>query len=299
MDSKTEQGPRKKGFGSPASQPKAASKPKRAKYSGSSILEAYRRTQHRGAEGRGLGDAPGDSSEVNTTNLRGVLLVGFAEEETSAVRSWFSSIEPGFKVACCQEEYLGKTMGEVFEAPHGQLGAESAWQAPRELVPRAAIFSGMTKDEMLGVAEFWSSSGVKDPIFSSNVAAVRRKSLREVLLEIAQAYAQNLAPKEEKMTAESLKAMVRQRMDAKRQAGIEDPHPTNPSHSDRDLSAGKCQTLQAAAVADGSASEHQSKDEHLTAMAGIGDGPKGLVRDDVVPVGRDVRVFEPVGKTLA
>jgi len=27
-------------------------------------------------------------------------------------------------------------------------------------VPRAAVFSGMTKDEMLGVVEFWSSSGI-------------------------------------------------------------------------------------------------------------------------------------------
>jgi hypothetical protein len=44
-----------------------------------------------------------------------------------------------------------------------------------------------------------------DPIFSSNVAAVRQKQLRMVLLEIAQAYANNLAPKEENTTAESLK----------------------------------------------------------------------------------------------
>lgn len=53
-----------------------------------------------------------------------------------------------------------------------------------------------------------SCAGVKDPIFSSSVAAVRRKPLRAVLLEIAQAYANNLAPKEEKMTAESLKVLV-------------------------------------------------------------------------------------------
>ena len=53
-----------------------------------------------------------------------------------------------------------------------------------------------------------SLAGVKDPIFSSSVAAVSQKPLRAVLLEIAQAYARNLAPKEEKMTAESLKVQL-------------------------------------------------------------------------------------------
>jgi hypothetical protein len=96
-------------------------------------------------------------------NMQGVLLVGFTEEEAHLVRGWFNSIEPALKIACCREDYLGRTMSEIFEGPDGLLWSECRWQAQKELVPRAAVFSGMTKDEMLGIVEFWSASGSPSP----------------------------------------------------------------------------------------------------------------------------------------
>ena len=50
------------------------------------------------------------------------------QEEASTVRAWLASIEPGFKVACCREEHLGRCMADIFEAPHGLLGGEPSWQ---------------------------------------------------------------------------------------------------------------------------------------------------------------------------
>ncbi len=60
---------------------------------------------------------------------QGVLLVGFSGEDAATLRSWFASIEPTFRVACCREEYLGRSMADLFDGQHGLLGGASQWQA--------------------------------------------------------------------------------------------------------------------------------------------------------------------------
>lgn len=262
---KPEESRKKKGFGPPRS-PAKASKSKKPRPTFSNFLEAYQRKQKSSKIRQDLLSVSSDTPDSAICSLRGVLLVGFTEEEAHLVRGWFNSIEPAFKIACCREDYLGRSMSEIFEGPDGLLWSECRWQAQKELVPRAAVFSGMTKDEMLGIVEFWSASGVMDPIFSSNVAAVRQKQLRMVLLEIAQAYANNLAPKEENTTAESLKAMVRDKMAAKRQAGIED------QNRDKTRDADKEQTL-------GDVAGKHDASEHHTPPPETGSGVPNPYKD--------------------
>ena len=90
---------------------------------------------------------------------QGVLLVGFDAEDAAALRSWFASIEPGFPVSCCTDELLGAALEEAVTASDGTFRHVPEWQECKELVPRVAIFSGMSQEETEGMAEFWSTSG--------------------------------------------------------------------------------------------------------------------------------------------
>ncbi len=91
--------------------------------------------------------------------LQGVLLVGFSSRDAGSIQHWFDGIEKGLKIACCQNEHLGRSMDDIFSAPHGLLQHDCSWEEQTEAVPRAVIFSGMTQKGMLGIAEFWSLSG--------------------------------------------------------------------------------------------------------------------------------------------
>ena len=90
---------------------------------------------------------------------QGVLLVGFGAEDAAALQTWFASIEPGFPVSCCSDELLGATLEEAVTASDGTFRHVLEWQECKELVPRVAIFSGMSQEETEGMAEFWSTSG--------------------------------------------------------------------------------------------------------------------------------------------
>lgn len=69
---------------------------------------------------------------------RGLLLVGFSEQECAAVQSWFQRMEPGFVVTPCPAALLASgTLGDALGSADGgdACGAAAAlperpWEAP-------------------------------------------------------------------------------------------------------------------------------------------------------------------------
>ena len=98
---------------------------------------------------------------------QGILLVGFNADDAAALQSWFVSIEPGFPVSCCSDELLGATLEKAVTASNGTFRYVPEWQACKELVPRVAIFSGMSQEETEGMAEFWITSGENAALIAS------------------------------------------------------------------------------------------------------------------------------------
>ena len=91
--------------------------------------------------------------------IQGMLLVGFSAKDAKRTKDFFATVEANLRIACCQEEHLGRVMSDIFSAPHGLLQNDCSWCEAVEPVPRTVIFSGMVQKEMLGIAEFWHLSG--------------------------------------------------------------------------------------------------------------------------------------------
>ena len=98
---------------------------------------------------------------------QGLLLVGFSEEDTEKVRKWFAAMEAGFPVSSCTEQMLGSSLEGAVTDRDGSFRCVSEWQQTKELVPRAAIFSGLSREETNGIAQYWESSGILQSDFTS------------------------------------------------------------------------------------------------------------------------------------
>lgn len=134
---------------------------------------------------------------------RGLLLVGFSEQECAAVQSWFQRMEPGFVVTPCPAALLASgTLGDALgSADGGDAGGAAAalperhWEAPLAGTPPVAFFSGVSGEEQVALMEAWSDcTGLDAPAFASATPSILSKPLARLLMDIVRAQAQAAPP---------------------------------------------------------------------------------------------------------
>ncbi len=95
--------------------------------------------------------------------MQGLLLTNFSETDAKAVRDWLAPIDPDFKVSCCSDALLDSTLEEAVTASDGSFRHDAGWHQQAADVPRVAVFSGITRQQALDMADLWHLSGEQPP----------------------------------------------------------------------------------------------------------------------------------------
>ena len=98
-------------------------------------------------------------------NAQGLLLTNFSEADATAVRDWLAPIDPDFKVSCCSDAMLDSTLEDALTKSDGSVRHDPGWDPQGAGVPRVAVFSGITRQQALDMADLWHLSG--EPLFGN------------------------------------------------------------------------------------------------------------------------------------
>lgn len=111
---------------------------------------------------------------------RGMLLVGFSQQDAAAVQQRLDAIEPGFVAAPCPAALLGDgTLGGALGG--GAAVPQHAWEAAPAGTPPVAFFSGMSGEEQVALMEAWGEATGLDavPAFASGAVGRGTRQQRQ------------------------------------------------------------------------------------------------------------------------
>ena len=113
---------------------------------------------------------------------RGVLLVGLSAADAIAVEAWFHAMEPGFAVSHCTGSMLdgpvrAAVLNEAASSPPAFRVAPFVRRLDESL-PRLALFGGMAPQEVVAIAEHWTTfTETADPVFVTLLPVMLDRSL--------------------------------------------------------------------------------------------------------------------------